>query len=495
MNPLKKLAGQTAVYGLSSIIGRFLNYLLVPLYTSQFAPEAYGVVTEFYAYVAFLIVLLTYGIETALFRFITREPNKDKVFSTALISLLSSTAVFVIVAILLSSPIATAMQYPDHPEYISWFALILALDAVTALPFAKLRVDNKATHFAIVKLANIGTNIGLNLFFLLLCKPAYESGGTDFLAQCYNPSIGIGYIFLSNLAASGITLLLLVPSFRTIKAGFDSELWQRMMRYALPLVVVGFAGIINETLDRALLKYLLPGTEEENLYQLGVYGACYKLAMLMSLFIQAFRYAAEPFFFSQADDKNSRQLYATVLNYFVIAGAIIFLVIGLYIDLFKHFIPNEKYWVGLHVVPILLLANLFLGVYVNLSIWYKLTDKTGLGAAVSIAGAVLTIILNIWLIPIYGYMGSAWATLATYVFLSAISWWLGRKYFPVPYHLGRFVVYILLAILVFRLDINYDENWMLHPYVFKAVLIMFYLLFVGAIEKQSSKNLQENDQK
>lgn len=494
MNPLKKLAGQTAVYGLSSIVGRFLNYLLVPLYTSQFAPEAYGVVTEFYAYVAFLIVLLTYGMETALFRFITREPNKDKVFSTSLISLLSSSAVFVIVAILLSSPIATAMQYPAHPEYISWFALILALDAVTALPFAKLRIENKASNFAIVKLSNIAINIGLNVFFLYFCKTAYEAAGTGFLAQCYDPNIGIGYIFLSNLAASGITLLMLTPSFKAIKAGFDSELWKRMMRYAMPLVVVGFAGIINETLDRALLKYLLPGTEEENLYQLGVYGACYKLAMLMSLFIQAFRYAAEPFFFSQADDKNSRKLYATVLNYFVIAGALIFLVIGLYIDLFKYFIPNKEYWVGLHVVPILLLANLFLGVYVNLSMWYKLTDKTNIGAAVSIAGAVITIVLNVWLIPIYGYVGSAWATLATYVFLSVASWWLGRKYFPVPYHLGRFVVYILLAILVFRLDINYDENWMLHPYAFKAVLIMFYLLFVGAIEKQTSKKALENDQ-
>lgn len=487
MNPLKKLAGQTAVYGLSSIVGRFLNYLLVPLYTVQFEPAAYGVVTEFYAYVAFLIVLLTYGMETALFRFIHKEANKERVYSTSLISLLASSATFVIVAILLSSPIATAMQYPDHPEYISWFALILAFDAVTALPFAKLRIDNKARQFAIVKLSNIGINIGLNLFFLLLCKPAYESGGTGFFAQMYNPDIGVGYIFLSNLVASGLTLLMLAPSLKAIKAGFDNEMWRRMMRYAMPLVFVGLAGIVNETFDRALLKYLLTGTEEENLYQLGVYGACYKLAMLMSLFIQAFRYAAEPFFFSRADDKDSRQLYATVLNYFVIAGAVIFLVIGLYIDVFKHFIPNKDYWEGLHVVPILLLANLFLGVYVNLSMWYKLTDKTKLGAMVSIAGAVLTIALNVWWIPKYGYAGSAWATLVVYVFLSVVSWWLGRKYFPVPYHLGRFVVYLLSAILLFRLDLNYNESWMLHPYIFKGILILLYLALVAVVEKQSSK--------
>lgn len=454
----------------------------MPLYAAQFQPDAFGVFTEFYAYVAFLIVLLSYGMETALFRFVNTEKDNPRVFSTALSSLLISTTAFLIVALAFSQPIASAMQYPDHANYVVWFALILSLDTLVALPFALLRIKNRPIRFATYKLINIGVNVILSGFFIWFCKNAYDAGANNWLADLYKPEIGVGYIFISNLVASAFTFILFLPVMRRVMDGFDTALFKRMLKYSLPLVFVGFAGIINETFDRALLKYLLPGTLEERMTQLGIYGACYKLAMLMSLFIQAFRYAAEPFFFNRAADKGSKLIYARVLNYFVIAGALIFLVISLFIDLFKYFIPNEAYWEGLHVVPILLLANLFLGVYVNLSIWYKLTDKTHIGAIVSIVSAALTIALNIWLIPVMGYEGSAWATLAVYIFLSVASWVLGRKYYPVPYNVGKVVTYVLLILLLYKVDLNYVENAFIHPYALKLLLLTVFAALVVAIE-------------
>lgn len=477
MSSLKKLAGQTAIYGLSSIIGRFLNYLLVPIYVSQFDPAAFGVVTEFYAYVGFLIVVLTYGMETALFRFINKDPNPEKVYSTALISMISSSAVFMVLAIVFSQSIATAMRYPEHADYIVWFALILGFDAISALPFAKLRAEGKATAFATIKLINIGANIGLNLFFVLVCKEAFDHQTGSVFASLYNPNIGVAYQFVCNLAASTLTLVLLLPWIRGIANGFDAALWKKMLNYGWPLIAVGLAGIVNETLDRALLKYLLPYDNETNMWNLGVYGANYKLAMLMSLGIQAFRYAAEPFFFEHAKEgEGGKQIYARVLNYFVGFGALAFLVISLYINLFKYFIPNKEYWSGLNVVPILLMANLFLGVYINLSIWYKLTDRTKLGALVSLAGAAITIVLNVIWIPTIGYVGSAWATLIVYVFMSVASYVLGRKYFPVPYQVGKVLLMIGLALLLFWVDQNFVAAGGALAYGLKAVLL---LVFVG----------------
>lgn len=488
VNPLKKLAGQTAVYGLSSIVGRLINYLLVPLYTAEavgFPPDQYGVITEFYAYVAFLIVILTYGMETALFRFFNKESNKEQVYSTTLISLLASSLIFIVAASLFASPIASAMGYPDQSYFVSWFALILGMDAIAAIPFARLRLKGQAKAFAAIKLINIGINVSLNLFLILGCKQAYEAGADNFMARLYDPEIGVGYVFLINLVASGATLLLLLPAMRGIGAGFNGELWKRMFRYALPLVAVGFAGIINETFDRALLKYLLPYDEKTNLWHLGVYGANYKLAMLMTMVIQAFRYAAEPFFFSRAENKESKALFARILDFFVIGGLLIFLVISLYIDLFKYFIPNQEYWSGLHIVPILLLANLFFGIYINLSMWYKLSDKTGLGALVSIAAAGLTIGLNVWWIPVFGYTGSAWATLIVYVFLTVASWLLGRKYYPIPYQVGKIVSYMAMAVLLFRLSSNYSETWLIPAFLFKAAIILLFIGFVVAVERRT----------
>lgn len=443
MSLLKKLASQTAVYGLSTIVGRLLNYLLVPLYTRVFIPAEYGVVTEMYAYVGFFTVLFTYGMETAFFRFSEKTIEKNKVYSTAFISVLISTLMLCTILMVFTPVWSVLLQYENHPEYITWFALILGLDALTAIPFANLRQQNKAFAFASIKLLNIAINIGINIFFLVLC-PKWVND-YEFIQMIYNPAIGVGYVFIANLVASGITLLLLLPNMLNKKWVFDFLLWKQMIVYALPLLVVGFAGITDELLGRVLLKWLLPYDEAENLRLLGIYGANYKLAVLIALFTQAYRFAAEPLFFSQSNKDNAKQLYADMMRYFVIVQCGLFLMIMLFIDYFKLFI-GTAYLEGLSVVPILLLANIALGIYYNLSIWYKLTDKTILGAYVSIFGALVTIVLNIILIPIWGYFGSACATLSCYTLMVLVSWWLGQKYFPVNYQWKKLLSYMAIAI-------------------------------------------------
>lgn len=446
MNPLRRLASQTAIYGVSSVVGRFINYLLVPLYTYSFTTSEYGIVSEFYAYAGFLAVLLSFGIETGYFRFREQEgSNPSLVYSTALRFLLVANLGFLALVIALDQTIAGALQHRDHPEYIAWFAGIVAMDCIGAIAFARLRAENRAMRFAGIKLLEIFVTVGLNVFLIAFCRPAYEAAPESWAGQLWNPAIGVGYIFLANMAASTIKLLLLAPQLRGITRGFDGKLFAQMLRYSLPMVIIGLAGVINEMLDRAALKYLLPYDQETNLAQLGIYSACYKLAVLMSLFIQAFRYAGEPFFFAQARDKNAPQIYAAVLNYFTIFCAFIFLFVLAYIDLFKYFI-GEPFREGLKVVPVLLMANLLLGIYVNLSIWYKLTDRTLLGAAVAAGGAVITVVLNLWWIPVMGYMGAAWATLACYGAMTVASYLLGRHFYPVPYDLRRVLGYFALSV-------------------------------------------------
>lgn len=466
---IKKLAGQTAIYGLSSIIGRLLNYLLVPIYTRIFAPEEYGVVTELYAYVTFLLIILTYGMETGFFRFSQDKERFNKVYSTSLTSLFATSVVFVILINLFTQPIANWMEYGAHPEYIRWFGFILAIDAFSAIPFAKLRQQGKAWKFATVKLINIVTNIGFNLFFLLLCPKLMQSHPDSVLLKIYNPDIGVGYVFVSNLIASSLTLLLLLPEILNVKYSFRKKILREILWYSFPLLIGGLAGMMNETIDRILLRHLLP--ENVNaLHQIGIYGANYKLAILMTLFIQMFRYAAEPFFFSQSKEKNSKELYARVLKYFTIFGLLIFLGITLYIDIFKYFIDPD-YHEGLKVVPVLLLANLFLGIYFNLSIWYKLNQLTRFGAYMAIFGAIITISLNLVLIPIIGYMGSAWATLACYSSMTVLSYFLGRNFFPISYDLRSLFIYALIAggIFVISLWSNEQTAWL--KYLINTTLI------------------------
>lgn len=446
MSLIKKLAGETAVYGLSSIVGRFLNYFLVPLYTTVFPTSEYGIVVDLYAWVALLMVFFVYRMETGFFRFGTKTEDRNKAYSTLSTALLITTPILCGLLIGYAEPIANWLKYPGQENYIIWFALILGMEALSAIPFARLRLDGRPWVFAGIKLSNIGINISLNLFFLLLC-PYLTKLGWD-MSWIYNPNWGIEYIFLANLVASASTLLLLLPSYFKSKFEFDKALLKKTLIYVLPLVLVGFAGLVNEVIDRVLLKWLLPYDDLTNQGMIGIYGACYKLAMLLSLFTQAFNYAAEPFFFRNADRKDSMPIYAKVALYFTVIGALGFLGITLYMDIAQEFI-GERYREGLVIVPILLLANLCLGVYYNFAIWYKLKDKTLIGAWIAIGGALITIVLNVLWIPKFGYMGSAWATLICYASMAAACYLVGRKYYPVPYQIGRMLLYVAFAILIY----------------------------------------------
>jgi O-antigen/teichoic acid export membrane protein len=449
MSPLQRLASQTAVYGVSSVVGRFLNYLLVPLLTYTFAPAEYGTVAELYAYMGFLGVLLVLGLETGYFRF-RSDPAQDpeRVYATALGTLAGVNGMFLALVLLALAPLAVLLRYADHPQYLVWCALILALDSVGALAFARLRAEQRALRFAGVKLLEIGVNVALCLLLIVYCREAHGLDPGSLAGRLWRPEIGVGYVFLANLAASAVKLLLLAPELRVGWGGFDGALLVRMLRYSLPMVLIGFAGIVNEMLDRAALKYLLPYDPATNMAQLGIYSACYKLSILMSLFIQAFRYAGEPFFFAYAQRADARRTYAEVLRYFVIFSVCIFLLVTLYLDLFKYFI-GAPYRVGLRVVPVLLLANLFLGIYVNLSVWYKLSDRTLLGAGVSLLGAGITVVLLLWWVPVFGYLGAAWATLVCYASMALVSYLLGRRFYPVPYDLGRVLGYLLLGLGIY----------------------------------------------
>ena len=460
MNPLKKLASQTAVYGLSSVIGRFLNYLLVPLYTRYFLPSEYGVVTEMYAYVAFLVIVLTYGFETAFFRFSKKENDVKVVYSTALISLLISSTLFVLLVFLSSDSISNLMGYGIETKYIEWFAIIVALDAISSISFASLREQNKALRFASIRLLNIFVNIGFNLYFIV-----YKE-------------FGIEYIFISNLISSVVTILLLLPEMLKSVWVFDKKLWNKMRVYALPLLIAGLAGITNETIDRILLKHLLPNPEI-SAAELGLYGAFYKLSILMTLFIQTFRFAAEPFFFAQANNKNSKTVYADVMKYFTIIMAVIFLGVTIFYDIIKGFLGSEYHDErGFLVVSILLLANLFLGIYYNLSIWYKLTEKTKYGAYLSLYGAIITLILNFILIPKIGFVGSAWATLICYFSMTVASYYIGSKHFPIPYQLERIGLYLFNMLGIYFFIYFMPEN-----FLFNSLLLLGFIIFVYLLEK------------
>jgi O-antigen/teichoic acid export membrane protein len=447
LSSIKKLASQFAVYGMSNIVGRFLNYLLVPLYTGIFEPSAYGINVMLYSYVAFFNVLLTYGMETAFFRFASKHENPSKVYATALISLLCSSMVFVFFASFFSPQIASLILIPEYPQYVTMFVWILALDAMSSIPFAYLRQQSKPVRFAVIKNINILLNVGLNLYFFLL-GPYLAAKGIKL--PYYEATVGIGYIFISNLVASIVTLLLFMPEIMKMRAArFDAQLWKQMLIYGLPMMVVGFAGMINETIDRVFISWFYDDTEVGRSMN-GIYGANYKLAVLMTLFVQAFRYAAEPFFFAHAANSDKKEIYARVMNYFVATGLLVFLFVVQYLDVFADlFLRNKSFHSGLHVVAPLLIANLFLGIYYNLSVWYKVTDHTKKGALISIIGALITIALNLWWIPIFGYTGAAYATLVCYISMAIIGYIWGQRYFHVPYQVLKLLGYIVFALMLY----------------------------------------------
>lgn len=483
MNPLKSLLGQTAIYGLPTIVGRLLNYLLVPLYTSVFVnPADYGVVSELYAWVAFLIVLLTFGMETSFFRFLHDKEDKDGVFRNSFLTVIVINGLFLLLLLFFNQSIADAMLYPEHNEYIILLGIIVCIDAVSALPMAKLRAENKAVKFSIIHFTAIGVNIGLNLIFMLwIFDPA-------------RPEEGVLFILIANLIASLVKPLGTYSDFIGLKWKYNKELATEMMKYAFPLVIAGFAGIINETMDRVMLKHLLYNrgglTLQAAEAQLGIYSACYKLAMIVAIFLQAYRYAAEPFFFAQNKNKDRNKIYVKIMNYFVASVSFVFLAVALNIDIFKHFIRNEAYWVGLGVVPILLIANVFLGIYYNQSIWYKLSGQTRFGAYIAIGGAAVTVIVNLTFIPLYGYWASAWATLIVYGLQMVASYLLGQKYYPIKYNLRKFGLYFGLAVVLYLVAAIIDLDpgvFSVTKFIVHNLMILFYLFVVWFIERATVK--------
>jgi len=494
-NPLKKLAGQTVIYGLGTILPRLINYLLTPLLTYLFTAAEYGINSELYAYISFLNVVFTYGMETTFFNFNSKLENKTTVYNTALVSVLLSTTVFTLLLVLFSGQIAEGLSTPGTiylPQFIIWCVLIIASDALLAIPFAKLRAENKALEFSLMKLGNVVVNFSLTYFLLVMCRESFEQGETGFKASLYNPEIGIGYAFLANLLANLLSLLALSRMYFGLSFQIDTTLLKEMLLYAWPLLILGLAGMVNETLDRIILKKLMPDKEEAQIAQ-GIYGACYKIAILMTIFIQAFRYAAEPFFFSKAREKDSKQTYAIVMKYFVIFCLFLFLGTMLNMDWIQYFI-GEEFRSGLHVVPILLGANLCLGIVYNLSIWYKLSGKTRFGAIISIIGAVLTIALNIIFVPKYGYTASAWATLAAYAGMMFISYFFGQKFFPIRYNFRALFVYSILALglYLFSLLFRGIENFYLHL-LLNNLLILLFALIIYKLELNSIKKLGSHD--
>jgi O-antigen/teichoic acid export membrane protein len=483
LNPFRRLLTDTAIYGISSIVGRFLNWFLVPYHTHIFNPEVYGIVSNLYSYVAFALIILTYGMETGFFRFASRSKDPDKVYSTSLISLFSTTLFFLFIVWIFRGDIASAMHYKDHPEFIWWLALTVSLDAFTAIPFAQLRLQKRPIKFAFIKLINIGLNIGFNLFFLSLCPLILEYYPDSFIRYIYDPEIKVGYVFIANLLASISTLILLYKEILFIRFSFDRKLLLKMLDYSFPILLVGLAGMVNQNIDKILIPFLIP-SDQHPMFQLGIYGANYKLAVLMNMFIQAFRYAFEPFFFSRSSDesKDDPMIYATVMKYFIVFGLIIFLGMMLYIDILKHLI-EVQYHVGLKVVPLILMGNLFFGVFFSVSMWYKLKDKTWYGVYISLIGAFITLILNFLLIPKMGYMGSAIAALTCFFVMMIINYLWGQKFYPIPYDLKRIATYFIISIVIYAISLfsSYFNPYL--KYSVNTLLMIGFLISVYKLEK------------
>lgn len=449
VNPLKQLAGQTAVYGVSSIIGRLVNYILVPIHTYNFITSQYGEVSNMYAFAAILLVFLTYGLETAFFRFFNSTGKNPVIFSTAFISILFSTFLFVLLIISGRDFFAHWLNVARNPEFVVWFAIIVGMDAIVAIPYAHLRAVNKARIFATYKLINIAVSLSLNLFFIYAVPWLWENGTEGIrsvLSLFYHGELVISYIFISNILASLIQLCIFIPGILRLKLRFDPLYWKKMMVYALPLLLLSLAGTINQTIDRLFLTWLLPA--DIAMAQVGIYTACFKIPVIMYFFLQAFRYAAEPFFFSNDNLGNARKIFPDVMNAFVILSALIFLGTMLFLeDIFVYFV-DSGYREGRTIVPIIIFAFIFQGIHFNLSMWYKLTNRTMYGGWLALIGTAVIILVNVFGIPHFGYMASAFAFLAANLVIMVLSYLLGQKFFPVPYRVGRIALYILLPLMV-----------------------------------------------
>ncbi len=474
---------------MGTIVPRLLNYMLVPVYTRLLLKEEYGIVTELYAYIAFFFVLLLYGMETTFFRYAESEKEPGRVFSTSLISVLTTSSLFVLVVWIFIAPISGLLKYPDHQDFVLMAAGIVAMDAFTSIQFAYLRQQQRPLRFSMVRIITVVINVGLNLYYIWFCDAIYRADPGSGWLLFYNPEYRVGYVFLSNVISSLAGIVLLSPQLLKVKLQLDPALLRKMLIYAMPMLVIGISGMVNEVIDKIIFKYLAPvpdGTADPGNYilgELGVYGANYKLAVLMTLFIQMFRYAAEPFFFSQAKESNARQVYADVMTYFVIFGLLIFLGVTLFMDVFKYFIGPE-HWEGLHIVPVVLLANLFLGIFYNLSVWYKLNDLTRYGAIIALFGSAITVTANLVLVPRMSYAGAAWGHLLCYLFMMVVSYYWGRKYYAIPYATGKVLSYMAVALVLFGLGSWFRPEGETLRMVISAALFLAFLGFVYMRERK-----------
>lgn len=492
MAGIKSLAKDTAVYGLSSIVGRFLNWCLVPLYVYLFPSQEYGIVTYLYGATAVALVILNYGMETGFFRFANKDSDPEGVYTTTLISVGSTSTLFILLLSVFLHPISSALKLPHHYWFVWIMGVTVALDAFTNIPFAYLRFKNRAWRFACIKLLNVAFNIGLNLFFLLAC-PKLMKHCPGMISWFYTPlggqEFGIGWIFVANILSTLLVLLCLIPELIGRKYRVISGLLPKMLSYSWPLLILGVAGMLSQNMGQLLIPYLFSGHEEEARSMVGIYGANMKIAIVMVMFTQAFRYAYEPFIFAQAkgEGENKKQAYCDAMKYFVIFGLLIFLGVMYYLPVLKHFIA-PAYWSGLQVVPVMMAAELCFGVFFNLSLWYKLTDRTQWGMYFSLLCFALMLGLNLWLVPMIGipngYMGSAWAALISYFIVMVLSYFAGKKYYPLPYQTKRLFMYILAAGALYAgglLMQDFFPLWI--TYILRAILLIAYVGIVAAFEE------------
>ncbi|GAA3631124.1 oligosaccharide flippase family protein [Flavivirga jejuensis] len=483
MSGLKILFIQTFIYGLATVLPRMLSFLLVPLYTTDGVLSSvaeYGEVSVIFSYFVLFNVVLAYGMETAFFRFFNKEEDKNSVIGTSAISLIISSIGFFIMALLCQNQIASFIGIDI--KYINLVIWILLLDALVIIPFAWLRATQRPVRYAVIKILNVVINLGLNLFFLLALKNLAIKG--SLFESIYKSNFEINYIFIANLIASAVTLIVMVPFYVKIKYVFNSNLWKKMVRYALPVLIAGIAFSINETFDRVLLNYLLP--EDIAKTHIGMYSACYKLALFMTLFATAYKLGIEPFFFSHANTENPQKNYAKILEFFVAFGAIILLSVVVFVDVLKPIIVRgEAYWEAMWIVPIILLANFCLGIYHNLSVWYKITDRTKFGAYISIIGALVTLVINILFIKTYSYKASAIATLVAYAIMMLLSYYYGRKYYPIPYNLKKIGLYLVGSIGLSGLSFYQFRG----NYIMGITMLIVFLGIVYMSERSQIKQM------
>ncbi len=494
MSGIKKLAGQTLWYGVPTIASRFLGYLMnlsLPLIFAK--PATTADLTQVYAMIPFLNVLFTYGLETAYFRFSQEHDNK-KLYNTLSVSLIVSTIFLTIIVYLFRNTIANWANLEEHREYITWMAGIIFFDALSTLAFARLRQENRPKRYAFARVAGVVMNVVVVIVFLGLIPKYLKTHPQSILNLVYDKDQGIGYYLIGNLCGSILAFLILYKEFRQIRLEFDSDLWKKVMHYSYPLVIVGMGGMVNDMLSRLIYQHVVDLPVEEAKHQLGIFGNIYRLAVLITILIQAFRMAAEPFFFNRAKEENAQRIYARVMKFFVIACCFMFLFISLYIDVFGWFFKaiHKPLWVeGLNIVPLLALGNIFLGIYYNLSIWYKLTNKNMQGAYITLGGAILTIILNIILIPKLHYLGAAIATFCCYLFMMIISYVLGQKHYPVPYAKKKLIAYLVIVVLIYLFHRGLVSIWenKLFNIATSTLLLGAFAFFISKVERKEFQRL------